>query len=284
VQNAVKPKTSKVSLARWRPLIMREQIKKRLSEDRIDTLDSIAIAENATKSEAVKHGALHGSRVGLQLNEDNKAGLARYIDGAAKFIHHVAGSSHLQYAEDLREAANLLKKDMLIRIDRQLMMTRAFPGNSERADIRARLGPALDKIIERKLEDFAFGIIGDNKMEPKDTSITHNTVNIVNSNISHTVLTITQSGKDAISKDVAQKLEQMLGSEEIRNLPVETQLDVLDQAEAVVGELNQAMPDAGKISRGLKRLGKFLTSTGTEIAAKFTAELTVAYMRAKGLV
>ncbi len=262
---------------------MRDQIRKRLSEDHTDALVGITAAENVTKAEAAKVGGLNNSRIGLQLNEDNKAGLARYIDSGAKFIHHVAGLSHLEYADELREAANALKKDILTRLDRELTMTRALPGHSARAMFRTELGPALDKIVERKLEDFLLGIIGDTKMEPKQTNVTHNTINIMNSNISDTVFTITQSRKDAMTKEIAQKIEKMLASDEIKRLPEETRLDVLDQAEAVVGQLNQAVPDAGKISRALKRLVSFLASTGSEIAAKFTAELTVAYMKAHGL-
>ena len=38
---------------------------------------------------------------------------------------------------------------------------------------------------------------------------TNNTVNIIGSNISNSVMKITQSGKDTISKDTAQALEQL---------------------------------------------------------------------------
>ena len=55
---------------------------------------------------------------------------------------------------------------------------------------------------------------------------THNTLNIIKSNISNSVVQITQSGKDAISKDTAQKLEKIIISEEIKGLPEEDRLDV----------------------------------------------------------
>jgi hypothetical protein len=58
---------------------------------------------------------------------------------------------------------------------------------------------------------------------------TNNTVNIINSEISNTVLQITQSGRDAISKETAQKLEQLVNSDEIKGFPEPTRLEVLDQ-------------------------------------------------------
>ena len=53
---------------------------------------------------------------------------------------------------------------------------------------------------------------------------THNTLNIIKSNISHAVVQITQSGKGAISRDTAQKLEQIINSEEIKGCPRRTDL------------------------------------------------------------
>ena len=48
---------------------------------------------------------------------------------------------------------------------------------------------------------------------------THNTVNIIKSNISHAVVQITQSGKGGISRDTAEELEQIINSEETKGLP-----------------------------------------------------------------
>jgi len=53
---------------------------------------------------------------------------------------------------------------------------------------------------------------------------THNTVNIIRPNISNAVVQITQSGKDAISRDTARKLEQIISSEEIKGCPRRTDL------------------------------------------------------------
>src|SRR5882757_5769445 len=55
-------------------------------------------------------------------------------------------------------------------------------------------------------------------------------VEIINSNISNAVVQITQSGKDAISKQTAEKLHELINSDEIKGLPEDSRLDVLDQA------------------------------------------------------
>jgi len=57
---------------------MRDQIRRRLEEYRAEALERIGIAVNRTKSKAV--GSLHGSRVHLTINEDNKVGFAEYMD------------------------------------------------------------------------------------------------------------------------------------------------------------------------------------------------------------
>jgi hypothetical protein len=83
---------------------------------------------------------------------------------------------------------------------------------------------------------------------------THNRVNIINSNISKSVVQITQSGKDAISRDTALKLQELVNSEEIKALPEKTQLDVLDQISDLMKELQAPTTDKGKVHRGLKGL------------------------------
>ena len=115
------------------------------------------------------------------------------------------------------------------------------------------------------------------------TATTQNTVNIINSNISKSVVQINQSGKDAISKETANKLEQLVNSDEIKALPDNDQFDVLDQANAVINELNASATDDGKVVRGLKRLGKFLSEVATQSGSKLVAELAVAYAKAHGL-
>ena len=163
-------------------------------------------------------------------------------------------------------------------MDRDNFMEWALPGNPERYQLRNELEPALDKLLECKLEDFRLGFI-----EGKDVNATtHNTLNIIKSNISNSVVQITQSGKDAISKDTAQKLEQIINSEEIKGLPEEDRLDVLDQADDVIKELSAPVTDKGKVYRGLKRLGRFISSVASKTLADFVAQLAVAYAKAHG--
>ena len=165
-----------------------------------------------------------------------------------------------QYADELRDAANDLKYEIMAKMDRDNFMEWALPGNPERYQLRNELEPALDKLIERKFEDFRLGFI-----EGKDVNATtHNTLNIIKSNISNSVVQITQSGKDAISKDTAQKLEKIIISEEIKGLPEEDRLDVLDQADDVIKELSAPVTDKGKVYRGLKRLARFISSVASQ--------------------
>src|SRR6266487_423405 len=117
--------------------------------------------------------------------------------GTTNIIRYVAGLSASQYADELRDAAKDLKYEIMAKMDRDNFMEWALPGNPEPYQLRNELEPVLDKLIERKLEDFRLGFI-----EGKDmNATTHNTVNIIKSNISHAVVQITQSGKDAISRD-----------------------------------------------------------------------------------
>ena len=112
-----------------------------------------------------------------------------------------------------------------------------------KSKFRDQLSEALDKLIKRKVEDFELGYVEGRDM----TTTTHNTVNIINSNISNSVVQINQSGKDAISKETANKLEQLVNSEEIKGLPDNDRFDVLDQANAVINELNAPATDDGKV-------------------------------------
>src|SRR5262249_10433267 len=145
--------------------------------------------------------------------------------------------------------------------------------------LRNELEPALDKLIERKVEDFRLGLI-----EGKDmNATTHNTVNIIKSNISHAVVQITRSGKDVISRDTARKLKQIINSEEIKGLAEEDRFDVLDQADDVIKELSAPVTDKGKVYRGLKRLDRFISSVASKTLADFVAQLAVAYAKAHGV-
>ena len=149
---------------------MRNLIRKRLTEYRIDALDNISVAANNTKANFANHGALNSDRLYLFINEHNKTGFAQYIDRSANFIRYVAGLSASQYADELRNAANDLKYEIMAKMDRDNFMEWALPGNPERYQLRNELEPALDKLIERKLEDFRLGFI-----EGKDmNATTHN--------------------------------------------------------------------------------------------------------------
>jgi hypothetical protein len=260
---------------------MRDRIRKRLTEYQAEALDSITVAVSKTKAIAARDG-ISGAMY-LSICEHNKTAFATYLDNSASFIHHVAGPSALEYADELRDAANELKHEIIVKLDRDnftgdsVFITPAL--QSIRYQLRNDLEAALGKLVERKLEDFELGIIGG-----KDMNVTtHNTVNIINSNISNAVVQITQSGKDAISKDTAQKLEQIINSEEIKGLPEETRLDVLDQVDNVTKELNAPTTDAGKVHRALKRLGNFISSVASKALTDTVAQLAVAYAKAHGM-
>jgi hypothetical protein len=128
------------------------------------------------------------------------------------------------------------------------------------------------------VEDFGLGFVEGKEMN----ATTHNTVTIINSNISKSVVQITQSGKDATWK-IAQKLLEVVNSEEIKALPDETRLDVLDQAEAVIDQLNKPVTDAGKVQRGLKRLGEFISSVASKSVGDIVTQLAVAWAKAQGV-
>lgn len=259
-----------------------ELITNRLESDRADQLEKIEKARITIKSNAMFLGAKDGPAIYVTTNEEIEREFEDFIDQSAKFIHHVAGEEFRDYEDELRKTAGQLKLDILRTLDENNYMTRAFPGNSTRVRMRDEHALALDKIIKRKLQDFSLGVIGGVKVNSSQNNVTHNTVNIINSNISETILTITQSGKDAHVKDAAQKIEEMLKSEEITKLPEDMKIEVLDHAEIVVTELNKQSPDNAKVLRSLKRFGSFLKSAGTDVAAKLIAEITVAWAKAHG--
>lgn len=185
------------------------------------------------------------------------------MDRSANFIRHVAPGSWAEYGDELRAAGNKLKEEIMA---------------DTKSEFRDQLGEALDKLIKRKVEDFELGYTEGKNMN----ATTNNTVNIINSNISNAVVQITQSGKDAISKETAQKLKELINSEEITRLPDESRLDVLDQADGVIKELSSPVTDDGKVVRGLRRLGKFISDVASKSAADIIAKLAVAYATATG--
>src|SRR5262249_25554523 len=185
---------------------MRDRIRKRLTEYRREALESIASAESRTKATFAQRGTSSSSMCHSAVNEDNKTGFAGYMDRSVNFIRRTAPGSWAEYAGELRDGGNKLKQEIM-----------AKPGDE---NFKAQLDLALNKIIKRKIEDFEWNIGG------KDMTggTTQNTVNIINSNISNAVVQITQSGKDAISKETAQSLEKIINSEEITALPEEERL------------------------------------------------------------
>jgi hypothetical protein len=241
---------------------MRDRIRERLTEYRAEALESIAAAENRTRADFGQRGILNSSMFHQAINKDNEACFAEYMDQSATFIRQVAPGSWAEYADELRDSGHRLKQEIMAKMSS--------------GHFKAQLDQALDKLIKRKVEDFEFGIMKGQDMN----ATTYNAVNIINSDISSAVVQITQSGKDTNSKETAQKLEQLLNSEEIKGLPEETRLDVLDQADDVIKELKAPNTDGGKVYRGLKRLSNFISSVASQSVSKIIAELAVAYARA----
>jgi len=68
-----------------------------------------------------------------------------------------------------------------------------------------------------------------------------------------------------------------------QRLPEEDRFDVLDQADDVIKELSAPVTDKGKVYRGLKRLGRFISSVASKPLAHFVAQLAVAYAKAHGV-
>lgn len=244
---------------------MRDRIRERLTEYRNEALERIASAENRTKSTFAERGTSGSSMFHQAINKDNETGFAKYMDQSIRFIRHLAPGSTAEYADELREAGNTLKQGIM-----------AKPGDE---NYKAHLGAALDKLIKRKVEDFEFGYV-----EGKDmNATTQNTVNIISSEISNSVVQITQSGRDAISRETALKLQELVNSDEIKGLPEQTRLHVLDQVSDLIKEL-KGPTDAGKVHRGLKRLGNFISSVASSSLAEIVAQIAVAYATAKGLI
>jgi hypothetical protein len=240
---------------------MRDRIRKRLRVYQAEALHGIGVAVNRTRSKA----AGYGNRLSLTINDDTKAGFAEYMDQSIKFIRHVAPGSSAEYVDELWDRGHELKQEIMA---------------NTKSELRAQLSEALDKLIERKVEDFELGFVEGKEMN----ATTHNTVTIINSNISKSVVQITQSGKDAISKDTAKKLQEIINSDEIKALPEETRFDVLDQADDVIKELSAPVTDKGKVHRGLKRLGNFISSVASKSVADVVAQLAVAYAKAHGII
>ena len=135
---------------------MRDVIKKRLAEYRIEALDSIAFAENRTKATFAQRGTLSSSMFHSSINEDNKTGFAQYMDQSANFIRQVAPGSSAEYVDELWDGGHKLKQEIMANVDHENSMMRE---NSTRVQLKNELRLALDKLIERKVEDFEIGYI-----------------------------------------------------------------------------------------------------------------------------
>jgi hypothetical protein len=254
---------------------MRDVIRRRLAENADEALHSIGVAVNQTRLKLDPNN----SRTYLFINKDYEDGFAKYMDRSVEFVSHVGRGSKTEYANELREAGNKLKEEIMAKIGHQNRKLGAFPGNSTRVALMGQLGPALDKLIKRKVEDFEFGF-----PEGKDMSATTQTVNIIGSTISNSVVQITQSGKDAISKETALKLQELVKSDAIKALPEKDQLQVLDRVSDLLRELEASTTDKGKVHRGLKRLGDFLSQVASSSIAETIAQAAIAYGTFYGLL
>jgi hypothetical protein len=223
---------------------------------------------NKTKLAFNQRGTLTSSMCYLPVNKDNETGLAEYMDRSIHFIRHVASGSWAEYSDELRDAGRKLKQEIMDKL-----------AHDPCGQLRGQLDPTLDKIINRKVEDFELDYVEGREMN----ATTNNTVNIIGSNISNSVMQITQSGKDTISKDTALKLQELVNSDEVKGLPEPTRLEVLDQVTDLIKEL-KGTTDTGKVHRGLKRLATFLQSVAANAMAGTVAQMAVAYATAYGLI
>jgi len=128
---------------------MRERIRKRLREYRAEALDGIMVAVNRTRSELRGNGRTNGHEWYQAINKDNEAGLAKYMDQSAKFIRQIAPGSSGEYVDELYDGGQKLKQEIMAKTDHV-----AAPGNSIAVQLRTELEATLDKLIERKVEDF----------------------------------------------------------------------------------------------------------------------------------
>jgi hypothetical protein len=128
---------------------MRERIRKRLTEYRADAIQSIGYAVNRTRSELRDRGGTNSHEWHQAINKDNEAGFKKYMDQSAKFIRQVAPGSAAEYVDELYDGGQKLKREIMAKSDHV-----AASGNSVAVKLRTELGVALDKLIERKIEDF----------------------------------------------------------------------------------------------------------------------------------
>ena len=128
---------------------MRERIRKQLREYRVAALDGIGIAVSRTKSKFGGPGRTNSHDWYRAINKDNEAGFAEYMDQSAKFIRQVAPGSAAEYVDELYDCGQNLKREIMAKTEHV-----AASGNSIAVQLRTELEAALDKLIERKVEDF----------------------------------------------------------------------------------------------------------------------------------
>jgi hypothetical protein len=128
---------------------MRERIRKRLTEYRAEAIQSIGEAVNRTRSELRDRGRTNSHEWYQAINKDNEAGFKKYMDQSAKFIRQVAPGSAAEYVDELYDGGQKLKREIMAKTDHV-----SASGNSVAVQLRTELEAALDKLIERKVEDF----------------------------------------------------------------------------------------------------------------------------------
>ena len=134
---------------------MRERIRKRLKEHRAEALQSIGIAVDRTRSQLSGKGLTNSHAWYRAINKDNEAGFKKYMDQSAEFIRQMAPGSSAEYVDELWDGGQKLKREIMAKTDHV-----AASGNSIAVQLRTELEAVLDKLIERKVEDFELGITG----------------------------------------------------------------------------------------------------------------------------
>ena len=71
------------------------------------------------------------------------------MDQSAKFIRQVAPGSSSEYVDELYDGGQKLKREIMAKTDHV-----AASGDSIAVQLRTELEAALDRLIERKVEDF----------------------------------------------------------------------------------------------------------------------------------
>ena len=97
----------------------------------------------------------------------------------------------------------------------------------------------------------------------------------------HDHFSITLTGP---AEETALKLQELVKSEEIKALPENDQLHVLDQVSDLIKELEASTTDKGKVHRGLKRLGDFLSQVASSSIEETIAQAAIAYAAFYGIL